>query len=43
MGAIIGLAPPLHRALFADTEQGGYSKAWLALSVKNIGDLFAAL
>jgi hypothetical protein len=35
--------PPLHRALFADTEQGGYSKVWLASSVKNIGDLFAAL
>jgi hypothetical protein len=43
LGAIIGLVPPLHRAFFADTEQGGYSKVWLASSVKNIGDLFAAL
>lgn len=43
LGAIIGLVPPLHRAFFADTEQGGYSKAWLASSVKNIGDLSAAL
>ena len=40
MGAIIGLVLPLHRAFFANTEQGGYSKAWLASSVKNIGDLF---
>ena len=43
MGAIIGLVPPLHRAFFADTEQGSYSKAWLASSVRNIGDLSAAL
>ena len=43
LGAVIGLAPPPHRAFFADTEQGGYSKAWLASSVKNIGDLSAAL
>lgn len=43
LDAIIGLVPPLHRAFFADTEQESYSKAWLASSVKNIGDLFAAL
>ncbi|OCL05116.1 hypothetical protein AOQ84DRAFT_433190 [Glonium stellatum] len=43
IGAIIGLAPPLHRAFFADTEEGGFFKAWLTTSVKNIGDLFAAL
>lgn len=43
LGAIIGLVPPLHRVFFADTEQGGYSKARLASSVKNIGGLFAAL
>jgi auxin efflux carrier family protein len=35
LGAIIGLVPPLHRAFFADTEQGGYFKAWLTSSVKN--------
>ena len=43
LSAIIGLVPPLHRAFFVDTEHGGYSKAWLASSVKNIGDLFATL
>jgi predicted permease len=43
IGAIIGLAPPLHKAFFIDPSQGGIFKAWLTVSVKNVGDLFAAL
>lgn len=42
-GAVVGLAPPLHRAFFNDTESGGILNAWLTSSIKNIGDLFAAL
>ena len=42
-GAIIGLAPPLHKAFFGDPENGGIFTAWLTDSVKQIGSLFAAL
>lgn len=42
-GAIIGLAPPLHKAFFGDPENGGIFTAWLTDSVKQIGGLFAAL
>jgi auxin efflux carrier family protein len=42
-GAIIGLAPPLHRLFFNSPEKGGYLKAWLTESVQNIGSLFPAL
>ena len=43
IGAVIGLTPPLHRLFFNGTENGGYLNAWLTTSIKNIGDLFAAL
>lgn len=43
IGAIIGLAPPLHRAFFNPTEEGGIFKAWLTSSLENVGGLFATL
>ena len=43
IGAIIGLVPALHRLFFNSTDNGGYLNAWLTTSIKNIGDLFAAL
>lgn len=43
IGCILGLTPPLHKLFFDDPAEGGYFKAWLTESVKNIGDLFAAL
>lgn len=43
VGTVLGLTPPLHRAFFNEPHQGGIFKAWLTSSVKNIGDLFAAL
>lgn len=43
IGAILGLAPPLHRAFFNEPQQGGIFSAWLTDSVKNIRELFAAL
>ena len=39
-GAVLGLAPPLHRAFFNPAERGGTLNAWLTTSVKNIGELF---
>ncbi|KAK7535942.1 membrane transporter [Phyllosticta citribraziliensis] len=42
-GAIIGLTPTLHRLFFSPPDEGGYFRAWLTTSIKNIGDLFAAL
>ncbi|KUJ20305.1 uncharacterized protein LY89DRAFT_578765 [Mollisia scopiformis] len=43
IGAFIGLIPPLHKAFFNDPSEGGFFKAWLTASVKNVGELFAAL
>ncbi|KAI9797624.1 MAG: hypothetical protein M1833_005407 [Piccolia ochrophora] len=43
VGAIIGLTPPLQRAFFNGTQEGGIFRAWLTSSIQNIGDLFAAL
>ncbi|CAD6446571.1 85924cf5-6cb7-48cf-93ff-e709b0871438 [Sclerotinia trifoliorum] len=43
LGAILGLTPALHTAFFAPPSSGGIFKAWLTTSVKNIGELFAAL
>ena len=43
IGAIIGLAPPLHRAFFNTQQEGGIFNAWLTTSVQNIGNLFATL
>lgn len=43
IGAVIGLAPPLHRLFFADSNEGGYLNAWLTQSIKNVGQLFVTL
>ncbi|KAJ7353169.1 auxin efflux carrier [Mycena albidolilacea] len=43
LGAVIGLSPPLHRAFFADTPDGGIFTAWLTASLKTIGSLFVPL
>ncbi|KAJ7191829.1 auxin efflux carrier [Mycena haematopus] len=43
LGALIGLTPPLHRAFFNGTEDGGIFTAWLTASLKNVGGLFVAL
>lgn len=43
VGAIIGLIPPLHRAFFNDTYEGGIFTAWLTSSWKSIGGLFVPL
>jgi predicted permease len=42
-GAVVGLAPPLHRAFFYDTDDGGIFTAWLTSSFKTIGQLFVPL
>lgn len=43
LGAVIGLSPPLHRAFFNPTQDGGIFTAWLTASLKNIGTLFVPL
>ena len=43
LGGIIGLTPPLHRAFFSDSQNGGVLNAWLTKSIQNVGDLFASL
>jgi len=43
LGVIIGLVPVLHRAFFADTQEGGIFTAWLTASLKNVGQLFVPL
>lgn len=43
IGAVIGLVPALHKLFFNTQEEGGYLNAWLTATLKNIGDLFAAL
>jgi predicted permease len=43
LGAIIGLVPALHRAFFADTDDGGIFTAWLTASLSNIGSVFVPL
>ena len=43
LGAIIGLVPALHRAFFADTQDGGIFTAWLTVSLKTVGTLFVPL
>ena len=43
VGVIIGLIPPLHRAFFNDTADGGIFTAWLTSSLENIGGLFVPL
>ncbi|RAL09386.1 Auxin Efflux Carrier superfamily [Aspergillus homomorphus CBS 101889] len=43
LGGLLGLTPPLHRAFFNKSEDGGIFNAWLVLSIKNIGKLFTTL
>lgn len=43
IGAILGLAPPLHKAFFNSPQEGGIFTAWLTDSVSKIGGLFATL
>ncbi|KAF2403407.1 hypothetical protein EJ06DRAFT_546668 [Trichodelitschia bisporula] len=43
VGAIVGLAPGLHRAFFADTQDGGVFTAWLTASLQNVGSIFVPL
>lgn len=43
VGAVIGLVPPLQRAFFSDTSNGGIFTAWLTTSLKNIGSIFVPL
>ncbi|CCX33948.1 membrane transport protein-domain-containing protein [Pyronema domesticum] len=40
---IVGLTPPLQKALFAPTQEGGWLNAWFTSSLKNIGELFTSL
>ncbi|KAF8249229.1 hypothetical protein K440DRAFT_598944 [Wilcoxina mikolae CBS 423.85] len=39
----VGLTPSVHRALFADSQDGGWLNAWFTSSLHNIGDLFTSL
>lgn len=43
LGFVIGMTPPLHRAFFASTYDGGIFTAWLTESWKNVGGLFVPL
>ncbi|MCJ1460936.1 hypothetical protein MMC28_011318 [Mycoblastus sanguinarius] len=42
-GVVIGLAPPLHKTFFGAPDNRGIFTAWLTDSIKQIGELFAAL
>lgn len=43
VGAIIGLIPPVQRAFFNDTADGGIFTAWLTESFENVGRIFVPL
>ncbi|KAH8827950.1 hypothetical protein DL96DRAFT_1128759 [Flagelloscypha sp. PMI_526] len=43
IGVILGTIPALHTAFFAPSHDGGIFTAWLTLSIKNLGQLFASL
>jgi len=43
IGLIIGLVPALHKAFFANSNEGGIFTAWLTASLKNTGELFVSL
>ena len=43
IGTIIGLIPPLHRAFFNSTYEGGIFTAWFTSSLRSIGGLFVPL
>lgn len=43
IGVIIGLTPPLHRAFFNSSFEGGFLNAWLTTALSSIGNLFVSL
>lgn len=43
IGIFLGFVPPLKRAFFADSGDGGIFNAWITVSLKNIGELFVTL
>lgn len=43
LGAVIGLIPPVQRAFFNDTYDGGIFSAWLTASWQNVGNIFVPL
>ena len=43
IGAFIGVVPPLHRAFFNESFDGGIFTAWLTASLQNIGQIFVSL
>ncbi len=43
IGAFIGIIPPLHRAFFNDSFEGGIFTAWLTASLENVGQIFVSL
>lgn len=43
LALIVGLIPPLRKAMFNQMEDGGWLKAWFTSSLKNVGELFTAL
>ncbi|CAF3457445.1 hypothetical protein SNK03_006089 [Fusarium graminearum] len=43
IGVVLGFVPPLKKAFFNDSEDGGIFNAWLTVSLKNIGELFVTL
>ena len=43
VGVFIGVIPPLHRAFFNDSFDGGIFTAWVTTSLQNIGNLFVSL
>lgn len=43
IGALLGLVPPLHRAFFNPSQEGGIFTSWLTASLKTISGLFAPL
>lgn len=42
-GAVVGLLPPVHKAFFSDTQDGGIFTAWLTTSLQTIASLFVPL
>lgn len=43
LGLFIGVIPPLHRAFFSPTNEGGIFTPWLTASLANIGQAFVPL
>ena len=43
IGIFIGLTPPLHRAFFSPSYEGGFLNAWLTSALSSVGNLFVSL